>query len=44
MCLSAEFHGEGAHVLRLPVPASRELGWTDQEYRTMTREEHHIGY
>jgi hypothetical protein len=44
MCLSAEFHGEGARVLRPVVPASRSFGWTDREYRTMRRAEHHIGY
>jgi hypothetical protein len=44
MCLSAEFHGEDARVLRPVVPASRSLGWTDRECRTMTRAEHHIGY
>jgi hypothetical protein len=44
MCLSAKFHGENARVLRSAVPASRALGWTDQEYPTMTRAELHIGY
>jgi hypothetical protein len=44
MCLSAEFHGEGAHVLPPTVPASRALGWMDQECHTMTRVEHRTGY